>query len=356
LPRDRSIRTHRRARGLIAVIGAAALASLAIAGPAAAQSSGDVSVSGSSTVEPITSLVAELFAEKNPDVSVRVDGPGTGDGFVLFCKGETDISDASRAIKDEGEEAPACEANGITFTELPVGLDGLTVIVNKESSLGLKCLSQADLYAIFGPESSGDMAANAAIAEELGTTQGIPAKGTVKKFTPGPESGTYDSFIELGYQKIMDARLEEGKITDTTTNDDGELEPAEPLISDGQFPNDNDIVKRVEGSKSGIGFLGLAYFLENSDQVKAVPIENPDTGKCVKPSEKTVQSGAYVPLARPLFIYVSNEKAAENKAVKSFVDFYMTKKNLTKTVEEAGYAPLAPAEIQASIATWKAAS
>ncbi|MCJ7672049.1 MAG: substrate-binding domain-containing protein, partial [Acidimicrobiia bacterium] len=114
MSRDHRIRTHRRARGLVAAIGAAALASLAIAGPAAAQSSGDVNVSGSSTVEPITSLVAELFAEKNPDVSVRVDGPGTGDGFVLFCKGETDISDASRAIKDEGDEAPACDANGIT--------------------------------------------------------------------------------------------------------------------------------------------------------------------------------------------------------------------------------------------------
>ena len=352
----RVLRTHRRARGLVAAIGATALASLAIAGPAAAQSSGEVNVSGSSTVEPITSLVAELFAGKNPDVSVRVDGPGTGDGFVLFCKGETDISDASRAIKDEGEEAPACEANGITYTELPVGLDGLTVIVNKSSSLGLKCLSQADLYALFGPESSGDLAADSAIAEELGTSQGLPAKGTVKKFTPGPESGTYDSFIELGYQKIMDARLEEGKITDVTPNDDGENEPSEPLISDGQFPNDNDIVKRVEGSKTGIGFLGLAYYLENQDQVTAVAIENPETGKCVKPSEKTVQAGTYVPLARPLFIYVSNEKAASNASVKSFVDFYMTKKNLTKTVEEAGYAPLAPADIQASIATWKAAS
>jgi phosphate transport system substrate-binding protein len=200
------------------------------------------------------------------------------------------------------------------------------------------------------------MAANAAIAEELDTTQGFPAKGTVKKFTPGPESGTYDSFIELGYEDIMEARLEEGKITDTTTNDDGELEPAEPLISDGQFPNDNDTLKRVEGSKSGIGFLGISFFLENQDAVKAVKIENPDTGKCVAPTTKTVQAGDYTPLARPLFIYVSNEKAAENKAVKGFVDFYMTKKNLTKTVEEAGYAPLAPADIQESIDTWKAAS
>lgn len=350
---DRSIRNHRRARVLVATLGALVATSLAFAGPATAQGSGEVNVSGSSTVEPITSLVAELFAEENPDVSIRVDGPGTGDGFQLFCEGETDISDASRAIKDE--EIAICEENGITYTELPVAVDGLTVIVNKESSLGLKCLSQADLYAIFGPESSGDMDANAAIAEELGTTQGFPAKGTVKKFTPGPESGTYDSFIELGYEEIMETRLEEGKITDVSVNDDGENEVNEPLISDGQFPNDNDTVKRVQGSKSGIGFLGISFFLENQDTVKAVKIENPDTGKCVAPTTKTTQSGAYSPLARPLFIYVSNEKAAENEALRSFVDFYMTKENLTTSVEDAGYAPLAKADIQASIDTWESA-
>lgn len=349
----RSVHNRRRARVLVTTLGTLVATSLAFAGPATAQGSGEVNVSGSSTVEPITSLIAELFAEENPDVSIRVDGPGTGDGFQLFCEGETDISDASRPIKDE--EIAVCEPNGITFTELPVALDGLSVIVNKESTLGLKCLSQADLYAIFGPESSGDMAANAAIAEELGTTRGFPAKGTVKKFTPGPESGTYDSFIELGYEDIMETRLEEGKITDVSVNDDGENEPNEPLISDGQFPNDNDTIKRVQGSKSGIGFLGISFFLENQDTVKAVKIENPDTGKCVAPTAKTTQSGDYAPLARPLFIYVSNEKAAENEALKSFVDFYMTKANLTTSVEDAGYAPLAKADIQAAIDVWESA-
>jgi len=338
---------------LVAAMSMLAVSGLVLTGTAGAQDSGEVSVSGSSTVEPITSLVAELYAEENPDVSVRVDGPGTGDGFVLFCSGDIDIADASRPIKDEGEEAPACEANGITYKELPVGLDGLTVIVSKSSSLKLKCLSQADLYALFGPESTGDLATDSALASELESTQALPTKGSVKKFTPGPESGTYDAFIELGYQDFLDSRLEEGKITDVVTNDDGEQEPAQPLISDGQFPNDNDIVKRVAGSKSGIGFLGIAYYLQNKDQVKAVPIENPDTGKCVKPTEKTVQSGAYAPLSRTLFIYVSDQKAEESSAVKSFVDFFMTKKNLTSTVEEAGYAPLDVALIQESIDTWK---
>lgn len=348
------IRTHRRARVLVAAVSALAVSGIALAGTAAAQGSGEVSVSGSSTVEPITSLVAELYAEKNPDVSVRVDGPGTGDGFKLFCEGTTDISDASRPIKDE--EVAACESAGIEYTELPVGLDGLTVIVNKDSSLKLKCLSQADLYAIFGPESTGDLADASALASELGSTQTLPSSGTVKKFTPGPESGTYDAFIELGYQDILDERVSGGNVTDVTPNDDGENEATEPVISDGQFPNDNDIVKRVESSKNGIGFLGYAYYKENSDNLKAVAIENPDTGTCVKPSEKTVQNGTYVPLSRTLFIYPSLNKVSESSAVKDFVNFYMTKKNLTKTVEEAGYAPLSADQIQESIDTWKSAS
>jgi phosphate transport system substrate-binding protein len=164
------IRNFRRPRVLMAGLAAIGLTFVSM-GAAVAQDSDRINVSGSSTVEPITSLIGELYAEEHPDVAVRVDGPGTGDGFVLFCQGETDISDASRPIKDEGEEAPACEANGITYTELPVALDGLTVIVNKKSNLKMKCLSQADLYALFGPESTGDLADAAALGNELGYTQ-----------------------------------------------------------------------------------------------------------------------------------------------------------------------------------------
>ncbi len=346
-------RNFRRPRVLVAAIGVLVLAFGVGGGIAAAQTTG-VNVSGSSTVEPITSLIGELYAETNPDVSVRVDGPGTGDGFQLFCEGETDISDASRPIEDE--EAAACEAAGISFTELKVGLDGLTVIVNKKSNLKLKCLSQADLYALFGPESTGDLADDSAVADEISGASTLPAKGTYKKFTPGPESGTYDSFIELGYEDIMGERLEAGAITDTVTNDEGELEVAEPLISDGQFPNDNDIVKRIQSAKNGIGFLGISYYLENTDKLKALAIEDPDSGTCVKPTIKTVQNGTYLPLARPLFIYVSNEKAAANADLKDFVDFYMTEENLTDSVLDAGYAPLSDDEIQASIDAWASAS
>lgn len=346
------IRNFRRPRVLVAAIGALVLTFGVWGGVAAAQSEG-VNVSGSSTVEPITSLVAERFAGENPDVEVRVDGPGTGDGFQLFCNDDTDISDASRPIDEE--EVATCEAAGITYTELQVAIDGLTVAVNTQSNLKMKCLSQADLYAIFGPESTGDLADASALAQELGSTQTFKSSGTIKKFTPGPESGTYDSFIELGYEDIMGERLEAGNITDTVTNDDGELEVAEPMISDAQFPNDNDTVNRIASSKNSIGFLGVSYYLENTDKLKAVAIENPDTGECVKPAIKTVQGGTYSPLARPLFIYVNNEKAAANADLRAFVDFYITEETLTDTVLDSGYAPLADADVQASIETWEAA-
>jgi phosphate transport system substrate-binding protein len=340
-------------RVLVVALGALVLMVVG-AGTAVARDSEGINVSGSSTVEPITSLIGELYGEENPDVPVRVDGPGTGDGFKLFCAGETDISDASRPIEDE--EVAECETGGVTYTELPVALDGLTVIVNKKSNLGLECLSQADLYAIFGPESTGDLADASALAQELGSTQKVKSSGTLKKFTPGPESGTYDAFIELGYQDILDERVANGNVTDVVTNDDGENEAAEPVVSDGQFPNDNNIVKRVSSSKNSIGFLGIAYFLENRDKLKAVPIEDPESGKCVKPSVKTVQSGTYLPLSRTLFIYVSNRKLESNPDLEGFVDFYLKKSNLSAAVKEAGYAPLHKDDLQATVDTWKEAS
>lgn len=339
-------------RALVATVGALVLTIGAGSGIAVAQDNG-INVSGSSTVEPITALVGELFAEENPDVPVAVDGPGTGDGFALFCDGETDISNASRPIEEA--EIATCESNGIEYTELPVGLDGLSVVVNKKSSLKLKCLSQADLYAIFGPESTGDLADASALATELGSTHTLPSSGSVTKFTPGPESGTYDAFIELGYEDIMGERLEAGNITDTIVNDEGETQVAQALISDGQFPNDNDIVQRVASTKDGIGFLGIAYYLQNKDKLKAVAIEDPESGSCVKPTVKTVQSGTYLPLSRTLSIYVNNTKASKNRALKDFVDFYMMEEILTDIVTEAGYAPLHDDEIQASIEAWSSA-
>ena len=322
------------------------------AAPGGGDVSGEVSVSGSSTVEPVTSLVAELFAAENPDVQVRVDGPGTGDGFQLFCNGETDISDASRAIADE--EVAACEAAGITYTELLVAIDGLTIVANKDSDI--ECMDFAQIYALFGPESGNDLADAQALAEELGSEADPLPEGDVDKFTPGPESGTYDSFVEITYEDIMEERLEAGSIPadKVGTNDEGEPEVTEPLLSDGQFPNDNDIVQRVSGSETGIGFFGFAFFQENQEDLKVISVVNPETGKCVKPTAKTIRKGTY-PIARPLFIYPNNAEAADNPAVQAFVDFFMTPDNLNATVKEAGYVPLAKADRTESIETWESA-
>jgi phosphate transport system substrate-binding protein len=346
------IRSYRRP--LVAAAAAGVLSvGLVLSGGAAGAQSNEVVISGSSTVEPITSLVAELYAEENPDATIRVDGPGTGDGFQLFCNGETDVSDASRPIDEE--EVASCEASGVEYTEIPVGIDGLTVVANSASKI--KCLTHTDLYAIFGPESGGgtvDLADTSALATELGGSKS-PKSGSVRKFTPGAESGTYDSFIELGYEDIMDSQLEAGAIPADKlgTNDEGEQEVTEPLIAAGTFPNDNDIVRRVQGSKNGLGFFGYAYFQANKDSdLKAVAIEDTETGKCVKPTAKTIKDGSY-PISRTLYIYPNNGKVAENETLKDFLGYYLTKKSLTSNVLDAGYVPLASADLQASIDAWQ---
>jgi phosphate transport system substrate-binding protein len=352
------IRRRGSTRALVAVAGAMVLALVALGGPAsAAQASGEVKITGSSTVEPITSLVGELFSENNPDVSIRVDGPGTGDGFELFCNseaGQWDASDASRAIEDD--EAANCQTNGVNYTELNVGIDGLTIVANKASKI--KCVDHAQIYAIFGPESAGgdvNLATAQTLATELGSTNTKLPSGKVTKFTPGPESGTYDSFIEINYEDIMEERLEAGKIPSsrTGTNDDGEPEVTEPLVAKGTFPNDNNIVQRVESSTNGIGFFGFSYFQANKGNLKAIPVYNEDTGTCVKPTAKTIQEGTYA-ISRPLFVYVDNAKITGGGAPKAYFDYYMTENSLTKTVREAGYVPNDKATRQATISAYEA--
>jgi phosphate transport system substrate-binding protein len=283
-------------------------------------------------------------------VQVRVDGPGTGDGFQLFCAGDIDISDASRAIEEE--EVTTCESNGIEYTELQVAIDGLTIIANPDSDI--ECMDFQQIYALFGPESSNSLATAQTLAEELGSENEPLPRGDVQKFTPGPESGTYDSFIEITFEDIMGERLEAGAIPPARvgTNDEGEQEVTEPLLSDGQFPNDNDTVQRVEGSDNGIGFLGFSFYEENEENLKAVKVYNPETGKCVKPTRKSIRRGTYA-IARPLFIYPNTVEAADNAAVKAFVDFYMTPENLEATVVESGYVPMAQADIDTNIETWE---
>ena len=239
-----------------------------------------------------------------------------------------------------GRELP--DGTASTYTELPVALDGLTVIANKSSKL--KCVDGAQLYGLFGPESDGSFATAQTIATELGSTNAkLPSSGSVKKFTPGPESGTYDSFWDIAYSDFVDSRLEEGKIPSDKieTNDEGEEEVTEPVVSDGQFPNDNAIVQRVEGSKTGIGFLGYAYYSENKGELEGgldLQRRHREVREAVgedDPERDATRCSSALRLP-------NNAKATG--AVKEFLDFYITPETLTTTVKEALYVPLSKAQ------------
>ena len=320
-----------------------AFTGVAAAAPSGGDLSGELNVSGSSTVEPITALVAELFAEENPSVAVRVDGPGTSDGFELFCAGETDISDASRPISEE--EVATCEQNGVEWVELYIGIDGLSVITSRDND-DVTCLSFADLYALTGPEAEGvnNWTDASALAQELGGEGDFP-DADLDITAPGEESGTYGSFIEIALAGPAETRLEAGAITE---------DQAEQTRPDYQSSaNDNTIIEGVAGADTSLGWVGFAFARENSDRVKSLKIANED-GKCIAPKPKTIANGRY-PISRPLFIYVSTTKAAENPALAGFVDFYLGDDGIT-AVEEAGYIPIPDADLEETTTAWEDAS
>jgi phosphate transport system substrate-binding protein len=316
----------------------------ASSGPAGSQASsveGFVSIHGSSTVEPITSNVAEKFADANPGFDFEVGDEGTGDGFAnFFCTGDSDISDVSRKIKDE--EAAQCADSGVEYTELQIAFDGLSVITSIDNSM--TCLSFLDLYALLGPESEGfdnwsdanDLAAE--LATQLGTDFGEShAPYPDQPLTvagPGEESGTFDSFNELVIAKVGADRGIEKLVV-------------RPDYSSSS--NDNDIVTGIAGSPSSLGWVGLHFAEQNADTIKALEVDKGDG--CVAPTSETVADASY-PISRPLFIYVNNAKAQENAAVAPFVDFYLG--DGYAAVTEEGYVALPDAILAETISTWEA--
>ena len=248
----------------------------------AAKLSGEVVVDGSSTVAPVTQAVAEEFAKENSEVNVSVGISGTGGGFKKFVKGEIDISDASRPIKPE--EAEEAKKNGIEYLELKVGLDGLTVVTNKENTWA-KDVSVEDLKKIWTDGST--------VKTWKDANPAWPAE-PIKLSGPDQDSGTYDYFIEEIIGK-------EGKIRkDYSPSSD-----------------DNQLVQGVEGDKGSLGFFGYAYYLEQKDKMNALAING------IVPSDETVKNGTYTPLSRPLYIYVNKKAFAEKPQVKAFVQFYI---------------------------------
>ena len=257
--------------------------------PAAATStlSGEIRLDGSSTVAPLSAAAGELFKAENPDVNVSVGTSGTGGGFAKFCAGETDISNASRPIKDE--EAEICAAAGIEFTRIDVSNDALTVVVNKENDWAT-CLTVEELNKIWAPEAEGK------ITNWSQVRAGFPDV-ELDLHAPGTDSGTFDYFTEVINGEGGASR------TDFSPSED-----------------DNIIVQGIQGSAGGMGYFGLSYFNENSDTLTAVEIDG--GAGCVASTSENAQAGIYVPLARPLFIYASNASAQKPEVI-SFLDFYV---------------------------------
>jgi phosphate transport system substrate-binding protein len=292
--------------------------------------SGTIIVSGSSTVEPISIAVTEKFNAEHPDVEISVDGPGTGDGFELFCSGETDVNDASSKIKDE--QIASCEENGIEFIELRIGNDGIAMMTN-EANDAVDCLSLADIYALTGPESQGfDSWSDAQdLATELGSDTELP-DAPLDIVGPGEESGTFASFVELVIEEFNEDRGQ-----DATTRPDYQ-----------SSADDNVIIQGIQGSDTSFGWVGFA-FANETEGVKVLEVDGGDG--CVAPTPETIADNSY-PVSRPLFIYVNKAKAEENAALAAWVDYYLN--DAISSVSEVGYVDLAAEDLDATKALWEA--
>ncbi|WP_114424126.1 PstS family phosphate ABC transporter substrate-binding protein [Nocardioides houyundeii] len=290
-------------RAVVPGIAVLALALAACGGDAGADgASGTVAVDGSSTVYPMSNAAYELLTEENPDVKVTVGASGTGGGFEKFCAGQTDISDASRPIKDD-EEVPVCEENGVEFTELQVATDALTIVVHPD--LAVDCLTTEQLVELWAPGSK--------ITNWKQLDPSFPDQ-KISLFGPGTDSGTYDY---LAADVIGDE-------SEATRED---YEASE---------DDNVLVQGVAGTEGATGYFGYTYYEENADTLKALAID--DGNGCVAPSAETAQAGEYTPLSRPLFVYVNNKNYTDNEAVAAYLDFYV--ENLESIASAAKFIPL----------------
>jgi len=272
--------------------------------------SGKVEADGSSTVGPLTTRAAELFREQQPNVNVTVGTSGTGGGFERFCAGETDISDASRPIKEDpaDKEASVCKEAGIDYTEFQVAIDALTVVVHAENDWAT-CLTVDQLKKVWEPKSKVN---NWNQIDPSFPDEQLELAG------PGTDSGTFDYFTD-------EINGEEGASrSDYTASED-----------------DNVIVQAVSGQTGGLGYFGYTYYEENSDTLKALEVDGGEG--CVAPSVETARDGTYAPLSRPLFIYVKNE-SLQRPEVQGFLRYYF--ENITQVAEEARFIPLPDEDTQ----------
>jgi phosphate transport system substrate-binding protein len=287
------------------MLGISAAIAAAFGGFAASAQAQTVKIDGSSTVFPITEAVAEDFQKsKKGAVRVTVGISGTGGGFKKFCRGETDISNASRPITKQ--EMADCKAAGITYLEMPVAYDALTVVINPKNTF-LKSATVAEMKKLWEPGAQGKVTRWNQINPSW-------PDAPVKLFGAGADSGTFEYFTEAIVGKAKSSR------GDYTASED-----------------DNVLVQGVSRDVNAIGYFGYAYYAENRDKLKALPIVNDKLGKAVEPSGETVVNGTYQPLSRPIFIYV-NAKSATKPEVKEFLNYF--NKNADKLVKEVKYVPL----------------
>lgn len=264
-----------------------------------------IKIDGSSTVYPITEAVAEEFQKsKKGSIKVTVGISGTGGGFKKLCRGEIDIADASRPILKK--EMEACAQAGIKYIELPVAYEGITVVVNLQNTWA-KSITVAELKKIWEPASQG-------VITKWNQVNPAWPNAPIKLFGPGADSGTFDYFTEAIVGKAKSSR------GDYTASED-----------------DNVLVQGVSRDKNGIGYFGLAYYLENQKKLRAVPVSEKDGKAAVGVSIESVKNGSYQPLSRPIFIYVS-DKAYDRPEVKEFIQYYL--KQAPKLVAEVKYVPL----------------
>ena len=313
--------SYSRRRHLLGVAGAVmvvgAIASVAVAATTAKNPTfnlkalkGTITADGSSTVGPYTTAAAELFSRAGAkNVRITVGISGTGGGFERFCRGETDLSDASRPMKIK--EAVLCRDNNVTgWRAFTVANDALTVVDNK-SNTWATCLTLAELKNIWQPGSKVD--------NWKDVRAGFPDE-KLKLFGPGTDSGTFEYFTEVINGKSKASR------SDYSASED-----------------DNVLVQGVAGEKGGMGYFGFSYFEENQDKLRALQIQNPKTGTCVTPSIATTQNNTYKPLARPLFIYAKGA-SFQRKEVQAFIDYIFD--NEAAIAKRARFVPLTKAQLK----------
>jgi phosphate transport system substrate-binding protein len=270
-----------------------------------------ITADGSSTVFPVTEAFAEEFQKANAGMRVTVGSSGTGGGFEKFCRGETDISDASRPIS--AKEVDACAKAGIEYIEVPVAYDGLAVLVNPKN-IWVDHMTVAELKKIWEPAAQGK------VTRWNQIRAGWPDR-ELRLFGPGVDSGTFDYFTEVITGKAAASR------GDYTSSED-----------------DNVLVQGISGDENALGYFGLAYYEENQDKLKLVAIDDgkDDNGKGpILPTPETVGGGTYRPLSRPIFIYVKTT-SLQRPEVQKFIEFYLT--NTARLVREVGYIPFPDAD------------